>query len=298
MFSIQFPRQDAPRDNSVLTPDCTINFLDFPREIRDRIYECILTEPNLILSTCKKDASTPLFRAASSRNRNVYDLNIFRGNKQVFHEARKIFFSHNTFDINLIEEMGTLRYNFVPTEWDYAITALRHIKVCVHLRSSSTDISATLNGKNQATKKLKYILERATDLRSLELWLQTEYTPKQQYYIDDNQISNALACVKNLQRLKLVASVGVYPELVYPIPNFLQTLRSRMLANAPRVQNNPVWAAYDSRGKSYALAMCHDDHLGNSLLSRVEWRYFQRDEVHEFKGEKLGNLELVIRLRG
>jgi hypothetical protein len=82
------------------------------------------------------NANTPPFRPTSTINQNVHDLNILRVSQQVFVEARKIFFSRNTFDINLIEEGSSVRYNFVPTEWDYAITALRHLRVCVRLQSS------------------------------------------------------------------------------------------------------------------------------------------------------------------
>jgi hypothetical protein len=105
--------------------------MNFPLEIRNIIYECILTEPNTILSEPADELNTPRFSTASSKNRNVQDLNIFRANKQIFAEARKIFFSCNVFEINIIEEGSRLCYNFVPTEWDYAIKALRHIKVYV-----------------------------------------------------------------------------------------------------------------------------------------------------------------------
>jgi hypothetical protein len=126
---------DVRRDAAVPLPACSsIDLLNFPREIRNRIYESILTDPNVILSSCENGATSPRFHAASRRNKNVFDLNIFRVSKQVFLEAREVFFSRNTFDINIIEEQDTMRYNFVPTGWDYAIQALRHVKVCLHLR--------------------------------------------------------------------------------------------------------------------------------------------------------------------
>lgn len=127
---------DSASGPKVMEPAPTfIYFLALPPEIRDNIYEFIVTEPNTILSTCQKGATTPRFHSSSYKDRNVHDLNIFRVSKQVFHEARRIFFSRNVFDINLIEESSKLRYNFVPTEFDYAIKALRHIKVSVHLHN-------------------------------------------------------------------------------------------------------------------------------------------------------------------
>jgi hypothetical protein len=49
---------------------------------------------------------------------------------------------------------------------------------------------------------------------------------------------------------------------------------------------------YESCGALYSLAMCHDDYKGNSFLSRRERRYFQTDEVHEFKGENMEQIKL------
>ena len=198
------------------TPGGSIRFIDFPPEIRDNIYECIVGEPNPILSTCERGARTPRFYAASSRNRNVHDLNIFRASKQVFAEARRIFFSRNVFDINLIEENSGLRYNFVPTEWEYAIKALRHIKVSAYVaRTTARRHGAAVKlreetkinyVKTYADGVDRYILERATDLRSLEVWITEVKSPKASSPNRDmtDPMFTALSVVRNLHRLKIV----------------------------------------------------------------------------------------------
>jgi hypothetical protein len=65
-------------------------------------------------------------------------------------------------------------------------------------------------------------------------------------------------------------------------------MRTKALATPSRVAHNPVWAGCQSHGLDfYSIAMCHDDHKGNCLLSVADRRSLQSDEIHEFGGKEM-----------
>lgn len=132
----------------------------------------------------------------------------------------------------------------------------------------------------------RHILERATDLRTLEIWMNAPAYPRPyvKKVLDEEVIFQALAQARNLRRLKIVLS----PDVVrlhgqqFGGAFLLSLLRTKMLANSHKAVQNPIWAAFET---VYSTVMCHDTWKGECLLTKDDRRYLEAPEVHEFLAE-------------
>jgi hypothetical protein len=131
----------------------------------------------------------------------------------------------------------------------------------------------------------------------LELWITKGHSSRgEDHDLSEDIIYKALEPIKNLHRLKLVIARGKYDRDCFKMPTLMAKLRERMMKNPKSVEGNPIWAAFDIVPKlEYSLAMCHDHYSHGSLLTKTERRYFQSDQVHEFRGtamEKFSKLDM------
>jgi hypothetical protein len=197
-------------DSSQSTSSATVNFLDLPDEIRNRIYEIVLIilHPLYVF----QDPGSPVATFAPDRPRQW--LALLHTNRQISVEACAVLYAINHFEFVDItqRQVGVLR-SFLDCIGPVNAASLSHLCINFPVAESIDDQPGKVRLRDDSLQSLKLLQDRCTSLSTLETLVHfknSSFFTRTDEFLQEalSQIDAQLKAIPSLERIIIRVEVN------------------------------------------------------------------------------------------